>query len=115
MCANSPQSACFEVMLWMKGVANFEHHDRLADGVAELLADPSGESMELNVASIPASDGSPAIPADAVIRKIELSSPEAWVEPWAQMREAVFADPDRRFPPSRVEETPYPPPRNRVS
>ena len=37
LCANGPQMACFEVVVWLKGAGHFSHYHRLAASAAAAL------------------------------------------------------------------------------
>lgn len=111
ICANSPQNACFEVISWAQGATSFSHQERLVSGVTELLDDYPAEVTALAAAPVP-EPATPAIPAGATIKKIELATTDrsdpagpacAHMEfpGWLGWQPAVW-----------IAEVPYPPPRD---
>ena len=77
ICANTPQVALFTALTWLTEGRSFAHQQRLTLDVACLLAgekpsSPITDTVAAAQKQIPAKS-IPPIPADAVIKKIELS------------------------------------------
>lgn len=77
LCANSPQAAVFTVLTWLAEAPSFSHQERLAADVARLLGGaapsrPIAEAVARAQEQVPATP-LPQVPADAVLKKIELS------------------------------------------
>lgn len=73
VCANSPQAATYAFLSWMAEARSFTHQQRLTADVARLLG---GEREETQVAArenSPPPASLPAVPAEAVLKKIPLS------------------------------------------
>ena len=91
MCANSPQVAVYAVLTWLAEARTFAHQEELSRSVAHLLA---GERAEGRVARSLARvreaqerderRPAPAVPAAAVVKKMDLAAEETIrVEPAA--------------------------------
>jgi hypothetical protein len=105
VCANSPQAATYAVLTWLAEARSFTHQQRLTVDVAFLL---SGEKAAERIAAADTATAAklpPAVPADAVLKKLPLAlertagsldapeRPERW-------RPASLGCPDaRRLPP----------------
>jgi hypothetical protein len=111
ICANSPQAATFEFLVWAGGMRHFSHEQRLQAEVAGILRPPTGDAPAALVRTCPSRPRPPEIPAEAVLKKIDLYVALS-VEPLGPPRSATgFREyPDRIS--SRVQpEPPLPPPR----
>jgi hypothetical protein len=78
VCANSPQSATYAVLTWLAEARHFSHQHRLTTEVAFLLVGEKPTSTTAAFAAAPqtpAKSFPPAIPADAVLKKIDLAVP----------------------------------------
>lgn len=111
ICANGPQMACFEVVVWLKGAGHFSHHHRLAASAAAALE--GREEVEPEWVSAATQQSLPvAIPAEATMKKIELGAPETrdplGVSLWVAVQEAEMPG----LPSVPVADVPYPPPRS---
>jgi hypothetical protein len=112
ICANGPQMACFEVVVWLKGAGHFSHSHRLAASAAAALEGRDGDTLrwaEAQPASPPI-----AIPAEATMKKIELVAPDVRA-PWGIVRRETrrgWGSPDPGM--AIVADVPHPPPRDEV-
>ena len=117
VCANSPQAACYAIGDWLMGAGTFSHQARLAEGVVEILgAERKGNVNTESVLTVGArSAGKRAavpMPADAVIKKIELARNEGGELGAPNEAEVEFlAGGSWRRPAEVAREVPYPPPR----
>jgi hypothetical protein len=71
-CANSPQSLTYNLIVWAGGMQHFSHQERLQTDVACLL---TGRKVSPMLAKTPAPSSRPAlppIPAEAVLKKLDL-------------------------------------------
>ena len=76
VCANGPQSAFYEAMVWVKAGSTFSHQARLTRSVAALL---SGREAPLEPARATALKSQPvpsaSIAPEAVLKKVDLGLP----------------------------------------
>lgn len=73
VCANSPQAATYAVLTWLADARSFTHQQRLTVDVAWLL---SGEKAPERIAAADTATAAklpPAVPADAVLKKLPLA------------------------------------------
>jgi hypothetical protein len=73
-CANSPQSVTYDLILWTRDARHFTHQERLKADVAAMLSGTGGK-MTAQVEKPPARPSAPPIPAEAVLKKIDLYAP----------------------------------------
>jgi hypothetical protein len=77
ICAHSPQLALYTVVTWIAEARTFSHQHELTRSVAHLLKKETASSRVAYLVRQAKADGpvrpGPAIPADAVLRKIELA------------------------------------------
>lgn len=78
VCANSPQAATYAVLSWMADARKFSHQQQLTREVAYLLAgEKAPEQRTTAVAAVKQQETKPlrsAVPAAAVLKKIDLST-----------------------------------------
>jgi hypothetical protein len=70
-CANGPQAVTYDLILWTRDAQHFTHQERLKADVAAMLSGRSGR-MTAQVEKPPARPSAPPIPAEAVLKKIDL-------------------------------------------
>lgn len=80
LCANTPQVALFTALTWLAESRSFTHQQRLTRDVASLLggekpASPIAEAVARAQENAPDTPR-PAVPADVVLKKIQLSLEE---------------------------------------
>lgn len=103
VCANGPQSAVYEAVLWMKGATHFSHQAQLTQRVAAMLSgrEVPVDAARLAAAPLPVRDSSALpFPEEAVLKKVDLGQlcfQEAWLRwkpasSWPSVAERV---PDR--------------------
>lgn len=115
LCANGPQSACFDLVLWLKGAGHFSHSQRLTVEARAALRGEIFEHAPARWAAAPDRPVAPVeIPAEATIKKIELIAPDRRELPGVAGTGAGFECEQRQLPAARFVEVPHPPPRSRV-
>jgi hypothetical protein len=77
VCANTPQIAVFALLTWLAESRSFTHQQRLTQDVARLLVGekpttPIADTVARTQENIP-SKPLPPVPADTVLKKLELS------------------------------------------
>jgi hypothetical protein len=110
-CANNPQSATVDLIAWARGARHFSHQERLRADVAFVLAGrPRPMAREVRGSS-PARPVAPQVPAEAVIKKIDLYAvATSWpIAPPAG--EFEYRDGQLRIPEASRQEPLLPPPR----
>ena len=110
-CANSPQAATYEVMIWAKGAQHFSHQERLQAEVAFILSGPKATATEAMAKAGPVRPSLPPMAAEVVLKKLELYALTAvgWLAP---PRRALGFPAWSCFPPDRAQPEPLlPPPR----
>lgn len=110
-CANSPQSATFSVILWAKGSRHFSHQERLRADVARLLAGTQAPSPPRIARSAPARPFAAPVPAEAVLKKLDLTAPVAVEDVAPGIRALDHSELLVRVPHGPRCEPPLPPPR----
>jgi hypothetical protein len=113
-CANTPQAVTYDLMVWAKGSRHFSHQDRLKADVARLLAGGTAPVALRAARPAPAQPSSCPIPAEAVLKKPDLSAPlavdsfvpasRALVHPEPAVREPCGARFEPLLPPPRASE-----------
>lgn len=73
VCANSPQAATYAVLTWLAEARSFTHQQRLAVEVAFLLSGEKTPERISAAATATAAKLPPAVPADAVLKKLPLA------------------------------------------
>jgi len=115
LCANSPQSATYSLIVWVKGSGHFSHQERLVADVARLL-EGEGAPLALKTAgSAPARPFAPPVPAEAVLKKLDLSAPLAAESAAPSARAFAHAEPVVRAPCGARFEPLLPPPRAKAA
>lgn len=111
LCANSPQSAGFEIISWIKGASHFSHQTNLVESASLLLSDQEIPRAQLAAATEVPAPVEPLIPAEATIKKIELVVPD-WNGSRMPRVEVVhyFSQPIPAWG-NLVQDVPLPPPR----
>lgn len=113
LCANGPQMACFEVVVWLKGAGHFSHYHRLAASAAAAL-EGRAEAEPQWAATVAQKPLPVSIPAEATMKKIELGAPEArdplGFTRWVAIQGTAMPG----LPPVPVADVPHPPPRSEV-
>lgn len=71
-CANSPQAATYEVVVWLGNARHFSHQQRLSADVAFILAGSDAHAVIAAAKAAPARPFAPAVPAEATLKKIDL-------------------------------------------
>jgi hypothetical protein len=105
VCANSPQAATYAVLTWLADARSFTHQQRLTVDVAFLLSGEKAPERIATAATATAAKLPPAVPADAVLKKLPLAlerAAESLVAPMApeQGRPVSMGWPDAlRSPP----------------
>ncbi len=74
-CANSPQALTYHLIVWAKGGSHFSHQERLKADVAFLLSGRKAAGLQKAIAAVPARPVAPPVPAEAVLKKLDLSTP----------------------------------------
>ena len=75
-CANSPQAATYEIVLWLGNARHFSHQQRLSAEVAFVLAGEPAAAV-VAVAKAPSEKPfAPSVPTEATLKKIELAVQE---------------------------------------
>ena len=97
-CANSPQAATYSLIVWAHGARHFSHQERLKADVAFILAGRQPASAPISVASATARPFSPPVPAEAVLKKLDLSAPVAVEAVAPASRGPEYRDPPVRVP-----------------
>ncbi len=113
ICANGPQMACFEIVVWVKGASHFSHFHRLAASAAAALEGRDVDEPQW-VASAARQSPPIAIPVEATMKKIELGAPETRDPLGVTLRVATQATVMPSWPPAPVVDVPHPPPRSEV-
>lgn len=82
-CANSPQAATYEVVVWLGSARHFSHQQRLTAEVVLALTGRSLESIPVVAKSAPAKPSVPPVPVEAMLKKIELAVQDTseWLPP----------------------------------
>lgn len=106
LCANSPQTLTYELVVWGGSARHFTHQQRLTAEVASLLAGGPAPEAVVAKSESPAKPFAPPVPAEATLKKIELAMQRAaeWLPSAlrAQVRCALtqtLPDPLRAAPP----------------
>lgn len=73
VCANSPQAATYAVLTWLAEARTFSHQQRLTVDVAFLLGGEKAPARITHAESAPSAELPPAVPADAVLKKLPLA------------------------------------------
>ena len=71
-CANSPQAATYEVVVWLGNARHFSHQQRLRAEVAAILAGPEAPVVVAAVHAAPERPPGPPLPATAALKKVDL-------------------------------------------
>ncbi|MFO1449566.1 MAG: hypothetical protein U1F61_15530 [Opitutaceae bacterium] len=114
LCANGPQAAVYEAVLWVREAAQFTHQATLKEQVAAALAGRERPSRAARLAAtpLPAKPVAEKVPAEAVLKKTDLG----WVEIEASTLHGVPEEQWIRvtavLPPARVSDVPRTPPRS---
>lgn len=111
-CANSPQPAAYAVMSWLVEARHFAHQQALALDVARLLASAPEEAKQIARADAKRA-APPALPADAVLKKIELACVPLIRGDGPTEARVNFASSSWRCPTPRAVVPPHGPPRAR--
>jgi hypothetical protein len=110
-CANSPQSITYELIVWAGKSRHFSHQERLKEDVARLLAGRAAPIALVSARRLPERPFSAPIPAEAVIKKIELGAPLAAESFAPEARAFAYPEPLVRPPCGARIEPVVPPPR----
>jgi hypothetical protein len=109
-CANSPQSLTYELVVWTRDAQHFSHQERLKAEVAAILSGRDGGASR-RVEQAPERPSAPPIPAEGVLRKIDLFAPLAIASITPQRQELKFPTQFVRAPDRARSEPLLPPPR----
>ncbi|MGD1030911.1 MAG: hypothetical protein ABSA05_07180 [Opitutaceae bacterium] len=113
-CANSPQSLTYDLILWTRGAQHFSHQERLRAEVAAILLGKGGK-MTAQVEKAPARPSAPPIPAEAVMKKIDLYAPIAIASVAPAQPELILPSEFVRAPHRARAEPLLPPPRGQAN
>lgn len=72
-CANSPQAATYEVIVWLGEARHFSHQQRLTLEVATALGGEQARAAFFTATDSSEKPLAPPIPAEATLKKIELA------------------------------------------
>ena len=110
-CANSPQAATYEVVVWLGNARHFSHQQRLISEVASILAGSDAHDAIATVSAEPERPFAPPVPADATLKKIDLLFTVS--SEWLPFIERVRIETETPFmvPVSPWSEVPAEPPR----
>jgi len=92
-CANSPQAATYSFIVWAGDSRHFSHQERLRADVALLLAGRPAPGAPRAVSAAPARPFAPPVPAEAVLKKLDLSAPIAVEGAAPGIRALAFPEP----------------------
>ena len=71
-CANSPQAATYEIVVWLGEARHFSHQQRLSAEVAFILAGERAPAVMAAARAAPERPFAPPVPAEATLKKIDL-------------------------------------------
>ena len=109
-CANSPQSVTYDLIQWTRDARHFTHQERLKADVAAMLSGKNGK-MTAQVEKPPARPSAPPIPAEAVLKKIDLYAPIGITSVAPPVRNLILPTEFVRTPNRSRPEPLLPPPR----
>jgi hypothetical protein len=109
-CANSPQSVTYELLVWTRDAQHFSHQERLKSEVAAMLSGRGGAASR-SVKQASDRPSPPPIPAEGVLKKIDLFAPLAIVSSAPVRQELQFPAQFVRAPDRARSEPLLPPPR----
>ena len=112
-CANAPQAATFELILWVKGAAHFSHQAELRRDVAAILNGTPQAARMASRGSIRRETPPPAVPLakTVTIKRVSLCLQEERIGSDAQMAEATLPLSHDQIPERRSSPPPLRPPR----
>ena len=110
-CANTPQVAVYEAVSWFANARHFTHQQRLHTEVADFLAGRSAPLQLAGTKPAPSKPFLPVVPADAILKKIELAVQFTSELLPPAVRAVVRADEEPRVPDAFRAQPPHEPPR----